>query len=146
MSPEIQNSIYALLAKAETEIFEATGLNVKVTYVPMPDQTTVQDIETYLNAICAGWGTDLHYVRSKCKKRELNIMRQVLWLAAKKNFPTLSLKRLANLLERQDHTTVRAALQQANGFLDTNDKIFAAFYNPVKHLIDAATAPTEVQI
>src|SRR6185312_4083617 len=138
MSPKQLEILNDIIRSAESEIAEKVGVGVRLRVMRSEQRETfVIEMIDLFRRICKVWGVEMDYLKSKSRKQDQCMMRQVLWLAAKENYPMVHLIERSRILGRSDHSTVLQQINRAEGLLKVNDDRFMGYFEPVKHLIYA---------
>lgn len=136
MSPTDKIILTDILERASKKISSRLGTTIVLKYVENP-QSRSKKVETLFEEVCSVWGVSVETLRQPCRNTEFSMMRKILWLLARSNYPQVSLEKLAHMLNRRDHTTVIPAIKKAEFFLKKEDEIFLIYYNPIKHFFNA---------
>lgn len=127
------NIAHHLMSNCEQEIFEKTGIKVRLRM----NNSTIEGKQPkeMMQVIAASLGLRIEdYLGGK--KTSLVELRFITALFIRQHWPELSLEKIGELFGGQDHTTVRNAIIVSESYLENGDQKFTAKYNTAKSAID----------
>lgn len=138
MSPKQREILDNIIRSAATEIADKVGVVVHLKVARFERISSQLDkVLDLFGRICKVWGVEMDDLKTKSRKTDPCIMRQVLWFAAKANYPMVTLKEIGGILGRPDHSIVIQQIEKAMGLIKVDDAQFMRYFQPVKHLIYA---------
>lgn len=118
--------IRSIVDAAESRIYDATGLEVKL--IIKPTESNIDEKEELINNCCITWGVTVDFVKKRSRNKERVAMRQILIFLLKMEYPKLALKDIAIMFRMKDHTSAIYAIKTAKKHLQTHDDFFMSFY------------------
>lgn len=115
-APEIQEKI----SEWETELRQMTG-NYRVSLSAHVKPKDSGNLDSLIRIVCEETGIEIGQIRTKTRKREIVIARQLLVYYARMWFG-LSYAELGGLIGGRDHTTAIHSRQSIQDLLDTKDE------------------------
>ena len=94
-------------------------------------QYPANDLDNHLSAICRVSGISESDMRSKTRRREVAVARQVFFYYARKNTGH-SLKKIGEFIGGFDHATVLHSVNVVNNMLETKDRMITELVNKAK--------------
>jgi hypothetical protein len=123
------------ISKAEAEISQSTGL--KVTLLPRLSSRDVSaNLKVMFANMCNCWEVTLDYVSDKSRNNNRPMMRKLLWMAGRLQYPTASYSCLGQLTGISNHVTVLRGIKEGNNWLKVKDAKFMVYYELVKNYFD----------
>mmetsp|Transcript_26954 Transcript_26954/g.62617 ORF Transcript_26954/g.62617 Transcript_26954/m.62617 type:complete len:480 (+) Transcript_26954:3396-4835(+) len=124
---ELEGVIISMIAHASLKKEEINlELAKQVLKNIVKDVSTEVGIDYIQKTVAAYYGVPLENLKSKSRKRELVVARQLAMFFAKK-YTNHSLKSIGHYFGKRDHSTVIYALQAVNDMLDTDPRFKLSF-------------------
>jgi chromosomal replication initiation ATPase DnaA len=139
MSPTKVETINRIIENAQNEILISTGIKVILTK-KYKDVSKYEALEELYNKICKEWHVTTEWIRERSRSKNRPIMRKILWLAAREQFPEISMQSMAFLTGVTDHGGVVKGLRHLEDWIIIKDELALKYYDPVKHLVHKSPA------
>ena len=125
--------INEIILKAQDEILNRTGKHV---LLQVATNASIPGMKELCEKICKVWGVEYNWLSNGRRSEGRPIMKKIIWMILRKNFPKTPMIYLANIMGHKDHAGVIHGLWQAEIWLAHNDEKFMSYYEPVKHFFN----------
>jgi hypothetical protein len=123
------------ISQAQAEILNCTGLNVKL--VPrLSNGDMTANLKVLYNNMCERWGVTLKWVSDKSRAKDRPMMRKLLWMAGRVQYPVATYNSMGSLTGVTNHVTVLRGIVEGHHWLQVKDAKFMIYYELVKHYFD----------
>lgn len=129
-----KSKISNVIKQAQGLIFKETGINV-VLIPSYPKGVNESRALELTHIMCSIWNVRYEWLIEPNRRHNRPIMRRIIWLAIKRNFPDVTHETASRITGVTNHTTSVKGVREAIKWLAIKDALFMRYYTPVAHLV-----------